>query len=131
MGHQESFLYCKDFDYLVSKIKSLGKNYFDDRDLNVVEIVTLDKNLKMHPDYAVDFPRGLKKNFKKGDRFIWITGQRQYQRRLYDSEFGKGLFGEFKNEKELIMMYCIECFSHKLFDENDQWLFTAEKFEFD
>lgn len=128
MGHQESFLHCADFDYLVEKVQGLGKQWFDERWVNVVEIVTLDKDLKFsleqmcHPE--------IKRSYPKGTKFLWITGDRGYQRSLYNNDLNDhGLFGD-KYDDKIIERYFIECMSDKLFGENNEWKFTSEPFVF-
>jgi len=96
--------------------------------------VTLDNNLQfeiyLSPQSADLGNVSTKRKFKKGDKFIWISGDRSYQRQLYNSKFNKyGLFAD-KYDKKEIELYFIELFSDKLFGKNNEWLFTHEEFKF-
>lgn len=124
MGHQESFLYCKDFDCLVDKVNVLGEEWFNDRFVDVVETVTLDNDLEFDLGY-MGRPNE-EKSFKEGTKFLWVSGDRGYQRRLYGEH---GLFGDTVDDKE-VELYFIECFSDKLFGENREWNFTYENFKY-
>jgi hypothetical protein len=123
MGYQESFLWNEDFEGLLEKVRGLGKTHFDERYVNVVEIVTLNEDLKfdldqmMQPETVVDLPAGTK--------MLWITGDRSYQRRVDGT---RGLLGNDDLEDESWIFF-VECFSDQLFGENGEYLFTVEKFK--
>lgn len=72
MGYQESYVTTKkqvDFDKLVECIKSKGEQYYNDIFTYPVEIITFKKN---HCD------------FKKGDKAVYIVGERYYQSHFFD-----------------------------------------------
>lgn len=72
MGYQESYITTKkqtDFDMLVKCVKSKGKQYYDDIYIMPVEIITFNKN---HC------------NFKRGDKAIYVVGERYYQSHFFD-----------------------------------------------
>lgn len=72
MRYQESYVTTKkqkDFNQLVECIKSKGKQYYDDIFTCPVEIITFNKN---HC------------GFKKGDKAVYIVGERYYQSHFFD-----------------------------------------------
>lgn len=130
MGYQESFITSKDFDWLVDKVNRLGKQHFEDRFVSVVEMVTLDKpltfNLEMmcQPEIEINCPEGM--------QFLWVCGERQYQRRLWGEN---GLLGEQKPNDRDVDIFFIECVSNQLLDKQNsiesKRNFTSEPFEYE
>lgn len=79
MGYQESWLTSKkaeEFDGMVEAMRGLGREYWADKFVSLVAIVTLKE------DVSEDFPAGKK--------LIYVTGERQYQR----DPSGRELLGE-------------------------------------
>ena len=69
MGYQESYVTMNgNIEELIPIIKSLGKSHFDYTMAYPVSIITLKKDVKG------------KFKFKKGDKFIYFTGERSGQR---------------------------------------------------
>lgn len=90
MGYQESFIYTKgeeNFQKVLSLIERLGKDYFEARDLTVYSTALVKMNLRYPFFYA-----NRAKILKKGEKVIWISGERYAQRNL------KRVFGKYVNE---------------------------------
>lgn len=69
MGYQESYLTTtnqNDFNVLIDYVKNLGKEYFEERDVKFVVVITLKKDII----------------FPKGTQFIYLVGDRYYQRNI-------------------------------------------------
>lgn len=124
MGYQESFITCKDFDWLVDRVRQMGELHYEYEGVSVVEIVTLDRDLKFNLEYMCHPERKVK--FPKGTKFIWVCGERYPQKCPYGED---KLLGEIQPDDKPVEIYFIECMSDQLFDK-DNWLFTHEPFEF-
>jgi hypothetical protein len=126
MGHQESFVYCDDFDYLVNTVNKLGKEFFDNRFIDVVEVVTLDRDIKF--DLAeMCLPRA-KRELKAGTKLLWVSGDRSYQHCLSGE---RGMFENHLDDSKKVEFYYVECFRNILFDDEGNWLFKWENFKYD
>lgn len=85
MGYQESLIRTTDEDiqYLIDKIKELGKQWFDDKDVEPKTIVTLKKGMIIECIFDLwGLPYTVKTRFDKGTKFICFAGERQYQRSI-------------------------------------------------
>lgn len=85
MGYQESYVTAsteKRFNKIVTRIKELGKDFYDSYGTYLVEIITFDKS---------HYP------FKKGQKVIYFVGERYLQNEIgcrllgYTNEFFKNM----------------------------------------
>jgi hypothetical protein len=125
MGYQESFVWCDDFDWLINKVNELGENWFEERFVDVVEVVTLRDGLKFNLEQMCK-PK-INKEFQAGTKFLWIVGDRSYQRCIIGEN---GLLGKNIPKDKKIELYFIECISDKLFTDDKKWNFDSESFKY-
>lgn len=123
MGYQESYVRVKDtnkFEELIKLTKDLGKEFFRDKELYPVEIITLEKDI--NGDLEMMCRPDIKYNFKKGEKFLYFVGQRHCQR------CGEYMYEEYKPQG--LEIFFTECFpSSEIFDKNSGYA-KMEKFEF-
>ena len=124
MGHQESYVRVKDsskFNDLVETTKELGKDFFNCKDIEPVEIITLNKTIEGDLSYMCKPEQRYK--FDKGEQFIYFIGDRSYQRStefLYGNKPPKGL-----------EIYYAECFpSEEIFNKESGYA-TTKEFDFE
>lgn len=132
MGYQESYVRMKDskdFDKLVELIRKCGKDDF--MMATPVEIITLLKPIQ--GDLSEQCSPNEKFSFDKGEKFIYVVGERSHQSRSYDFF---SLCGCHKCTPiddyffENLEIYFTECFpSYDIFENNDTThMATHEKF---
>jgi len=128
MGYQESYITINgNVDELISIIQKLGKNHFDYRNIMPVDIITLQQDISGDCDMMCRPEQKYKYN--KGDKFIYVIGERSGQRSVSSmfGEYGIENCGRNKNDIEI---YFTECFpSDRIFRE--EGFATHEEFVWD
>lgn len=107
MGYQESYVKMKnneDFDKLLIVLKELGKDFFISNGVEPVRVITLKKPLNINVNDEIY-------NFQKGEKFIYIIGERFSQKNSVNLLNG--------NLKEDIEIYFTEYFPSKDIFENN------------
>ncbi|AJF08200.1 hypothetical protein [Geoalkalibacter subterraneus] len=106
MGYQESYVTTVDpqkFDSLVEDILARGQDFWrDERFLNAVEIIEIQKTVTAGGH-----------TFPPGSRFVYVVGERQYQRST----------DTFESERSGdVVIYWTEMFpSEEIFEENSEF----------
>jgi len=83
MGYQESYVTINgNVDELISIIQKLGKNHFDYRNISPVDIITLQQDIS--GDCNTMCKPEQKYKFNKGDKFVYVAGEKSGQRSARD-----------------------------------------------
>ena len=110
MGYQEALIYTEKMDQLLSGVRTIGKEYLDERGVCPVEIITINTD---------------QTQFEKGTRLLWVTGERSYQREIFGQI--EGLFNDVLKLEDYQYIF-IEDVNDELFGENNEYLFNHEPF---
>lgn len=124
MGYQESFVTCSDFDWLLDKVNQLGKRWFDEREVEIAEVVILNEDLHFNLEEMCHSE--VQKYYPQGTQFLWIVGHRGCQRQI---DGYNGLLDKVPYGKE-VNLYFIECLAEHLF-KGGKWNFCCEHFTYD
>ena len=138
MNKRELIIWCRDFDYLFNKVQELGKEWFNNNYIEIIEVITLDRNLSFGIEYlpvgASVNPMSSRRRFIKGDKFFWINVdynvlQKYYEENLF-SFYRQKLFYNNEIDIDKIEIYDLSLFKEKLFGKIKKRKFTGEAFKF-